>query len=336
MGQRYAYGVDLGWASQLEQLGYHWINETGEEEDILQILKELGADSVRLRLFVHPTKDAYWQKRKNERVMLGFCDTESVLEMAKRVKQAGMRLMLDFHYSDHFADPQFQDIPDSWKNCNPEELCSNIHHYTVGTLQQMKNSGIFPEWVQVGNEINHGMMWPAGRLEKHPAELVQYLNAGYVAAKEVFPETKVVTHLAELNLVDDNAVFFDSFFGHGGKTDVLGFSLYEYWSELFEHPYTKPVEEYLRAYHDRYGKPVLIAEVGGNYTDPDGTYDLIREGIAATKAVSGEEGTGIFYWEPEVPGNILEDSYPLGAAKLAGEKTIQFTKALTAYRDSRT
>lgn len=334
MNEQFAYGVDLGWASQLEQQGYHWINEEGKEEDILKISKEMGADSVRLRVFVNPPEEARWQKRENENVMLGFCDPDSVLAMAHRVKTAGMRLMIDFHYSDHFADPQFQDMPEEWKDCSTEELCAKVHDHTIHTLQLLKDHGISPEWVQVGNEINHGILWPTGNFPEHAAELVRFLNAGYDAVKEVSPDTKVVTHLAELNLVEENAVFFDSFFGYGGKTDILGFSLYKYWSEMFDHPYTEPVESYLTKYHERYGKPVMIAEVGGHYEDPEGTYAIIMEGIRAAKAVSGEEGSGIFYWEPEVPGNILTDAYPLGAARLVGEHTIQYTRALTAYRDA--
>lgn len=334
MSTAFAYGVDPGWASQLEQQGYRWINEAGKPEDILEISKEMGADSVRLRVFVNPPAEARWQKRENELVMLGFCDAAGVLSMAERAKAAGMRLMIDFHYSDHFADPQFQDLPEAWNGLAADGLCEKVREHTIQVLGLLKEHGILPEWVQVGNEINHGMMWPAGRFEDHPAELVRFLNAGYDAVKEVLPEARVVTHLAELNLVEENAVFFDSMFRYGGKTDVLGFSLYKYWSEMFNHPYTKPVETYLREYRKRYGKPVMISEVGGHYEDPQGTYDVIREGIAAAEAVSGEEGSGIFYWEPETPGNILTDAYPLGAARLVGDKTIQYTKALTAYRDA--
>lgn len=334
MSKSFAFGVDLGWASQLESLGYQWLDEKGEPCDILASSKAMGADAVRLRLYVNPPAEGYWQKHEDERVMLGFCDTERVTAMAMRVQKAGMRLMLDFHYSDHFADPQFQDMPAAWESLSGEALCGKVHDYTAQTLQTMKDAGIAPEWVQVGNEINHGLLWPRGKFPDQAETMVRLLNAGYDGVKDVFPQTAVVTHLAELNLVEENRVFFDAFFRCGGKTDLLGFSLYKYWSEMFNHPYVRSVGEYLAAYEHLYGKPVMIAEVGGRYDDPDGTYALLLEGIEGAKAVSGDR-SGIFYWEPEAPGNILSDAYPLGAAELVGTHGIRYTRALTAYRDSR-
>lgn len=106
-----AYGVDLGWLSQLEARGIHWVDAEKKEIDPLSAMKEMGADAVRLRIFVNPPKESYWTKKDGTVCMLGFCDAQSVLEVSERVKAAGMKLMLDFHYSDHFADPEYQDIP---------------------------------------------------------------------------------------------------------------------------------------------------------------------------------------------------------------------------------
>ena len=143
MEDNFAYGVDLGWLSQLEERGVRWVDISGRpdlpggpdksgkpdrpgaadgalggggrEVDPLCKMKELGADSVRLRVFVNPPREAFWTKKDGTQCMLGFCDKDSVLEMSRRVKKAGMRLMIDFHYSDHFADPEYQDIPAEWE-----------------------------------------------------------------------------------------------------------------------------------------------------------------------------------------------------------------------------
>lgn len=326
------YGVDLGWASQLESMGYRWLNESGNETDILTASKEMGADAVRLRVFVNPPKEAFWMKRENEKVMLGFCDGQSVLQMAERVKEQDMKLMIDFHYSDHFADPLFQDIPEAWKDDSDEELEKKVYGHTKEVLELLAEHSIYPEWVQVGNEINNGIMWPKGSLKEAPEALVRFLNAGYDAVKEVCPDTQVVTHLA--SVCDESLCepFWQNFFEHGGKTDILGFSYYPYW-ENFKSDQEK-LAGYLKRYAEEYHKPVLIAEVGGPDYDEEESCKIMQDAIGAMKEMEDQEELAIFYWEPEATKEILTDGYPLCAAKLVGEKTLQYTKTLRAYRDN--
>lgn len=114
-------GADLGWVSQLESRGISWVDDEGNPIDPLQAVKNLGTNTVRLRVFVNPPKEVFWQKKDGTVCMPGFADADSVLDMAKRVKAAELQLMIDFHYSDHFADPQYQDIPDEWKGDSAEE-----------------------------------------------------------------------------------------------------------------------------------------------------------------------------------------------------------------------
>ena len=116
------FGVDLGGRRIIKKMGYRWRDDKGNEADILDILEQLGVNAIRLRVFVNPPEDSFWMKRENEKVMLGFRDAQGVLQMAKRVKEQGMKLMIDFHYSDHFADPVIQDIPEAWKNDSDEQL----------------------------------------------------------------------------------------------------------------------------------------------------------------------------------------------------------------------
>ena len=329
--KKMVYGVDLGWASQLESMGYRWLNENGEETDILAASKELGVNAVRLRVFVNPPESAYWQKRENETCMLGFCDAKNTLDMAKRVKAQGMKLMIDFHYSDHFADPEIQDPPKAWEHDTDEQLIERVAAHTREVLSLFKESGVYPEWVEVGNEINNGIMWPHGNLKKAPEQLVRFLNAGYDAVKEVCPDSQVVTHLAAVCEEELCVPFLDNFFAQNGTTDILGFSYYPYWHKIESSK--ENLAGWLKMYSEKYHKPVLIAEVGGPDRDDEGSYKIVKDAIEAMKEMEDQEELCVFYWEPEATSAILPDHYPLGAAKLAGDKRLKYNKALTAYRD---
>ena len=174
-------------------------------------------------------------------------------------------------------------------------------------------------------------MWKTGSLKNAREQLVRFLNAGYEAVKEVCPDSRVITHLA--SVMDDTQCmpFWENFFACGGKTDILGFSYYPYW-EKFESNKDKLAEK-LKEYTRRYGKPVMIVEVGGLDYDEEGCYRIVADCIEAVKTLKGQEESGVFYWEPEAAAEILPDRYPLGAARLAGEKVLQYNKALQAYRD---
>lgn len=329
----FAYGVDLGWVSQLEKEGYHWVDRSKNRTDPIAEARKSGADSVRLRLFVNPPKVSYWEKKTGETCMLGYCDTDSVIALSRRVSENGMRLMLDFHYSDHFADPQYQDIPDGWKEENADQMADSVFFYTRDTLEQFKQNGLEPEWIQVGNEINPGILLPMGSMKEAPDNLVRFLNRGYDAVREVFPACKVITHLAMLNNIELCEGFLDTFFGKGGKTDIIGLSHYPYW--YGKRNYEKPLVYYLERYQDRFGKPVMIVEVGGEQKDPEGTYELLMETLDAVHQVPENKGLGVFYWEPEAAMEVLPDRYPLGASELVEDHTLQYTRALSAYHDYR-
>lgn len=328
--QKMIYGIDLGWASQLEAMGYRWLNEEGKETEIIAASKELGVNAVRLRVFVNPPKESFWEKRKGEICMLGFCDAQSVLEMAKRVSEQELKLMIDFHYSDHFADPLFQELPQEWKDDTDCQLVERIENHTKEVLGLLKENGICPEWIQVGNETNNGLMWPRGSFKEAPKQMVAFMNAGYDAVKAVCPDSKVITHLAAVCDDAQCKPFLETFFAEGGKTDILGFSYYPYW-EQFESDKDK-LSKKLREYSETYHKPVMIVEVGG--IDDEGGYKTISDCIGAMKEQEGQEELGIFYWEPEAATQILPDGYPLCAARLVEDKTLKYNKALQAYRDN--
>ena len=260
MKDRMVLGADLGWVSQLESRGIRWVDEEGRQIDPLQAVKDMGTNTVRLRVFVNPPKEAFWQKKNGTVCMLGFADAESVLEMAKRVKAMDLQLMIDFHYSDHFADPQYQDVPEAWQNEDGEGLKKKVYEHTKEVLHLLVENGAAPEWVQVGNEINPGILLPHGGLKENPGQLVEFLNMGYDAVKECCPDCKVITHIAGPYKPDWCEPFLDNFFEKGGKTDVLGFSHYPYWSKVEQS--AEFLLGYLSRYEQKYHKPVMVCEVG--------------------------------------------------------------------------
>ena len=263
-------GVDLGWVSQLESIGYRWLDSRGQDTDPIRAAKDLGANTVRLRVFVNPPSYGFWVKPpktfgeyqlRGGLVMLGFCDKDSVVQMAERVKQNGMQLMIDFHYSDHFADPMFQDTPAAWADLDQKELIEKVAAHTNEVMSALKAADAVPEYVQVGNELNSGLLLPAGGRKEHPKEMVELLNTGYDAVKEICPDTCVITHVSMGHVLEQVKAFFDDFFAYQGKTDMIGLSYYPAWFKQRHDPegFLKVLNEIYRLYL----KPLVLCEIGG-------------------------------------------------------------------------
>jgi arabinogalactan endo-1,4-beta-galactosidase len=331
----FAYGADVGWLAQMEANGITWKNDDGVTQDPLEILQDHGVDSVRLRVFVNPPASAVWQKTSTETCYLGYADTASVIAMAQRADNLGMRIMVDFHYSDHFADPAYQDIPAVWSGHNYSQLCTDVYNFTYNVMTQLEEAGITPEWAQVGNEINSGILLPYGSSGSNFSQLAGLLNSGYNAVKAVSSSTKVVTHLA--NGYDNGTFrwFFDNFLNtYNGLTDVIGMSYYPYWIGT---PYTSSIGDLTDNLEDmasRYGKEVMVVEVGGSEDDPQATYNTLMAVMNAVKGVPGNMGAGVFYWEPEANSAVLPDGYPLGATTQLSGNVLQFTWAIDAFADN--
>src|SRR6185503_836575 len=151
-------------------------SDNGVEKDAILILKDHGFNYVRLRIFNNPARDSGYSPGK------GFCDLQHTLQMAKRVKAAGMKLLLDFHYSDYWADPGKQYKPAAWNKLSFEDLKRALYDYTKNVVQELKAQGTSPDMVQVGNEINHGMVWPEGNVN-HLDSLAQLYSAGVAGVK---------------------------------------------------------------------------------------------------------------------------------------------------------
>lgn len=202
-------------------------NARGDVTECTRLMKELGLDAVRLRVWVDP-KD-------------GFSSKEDVLVMAKRAKALDMAIMMDFHYSDWWADPGKQNIPDAWKGMNVAEMQKALDAHTKETLQLLKDNDIEVKWVQVGNETTHGFLWPVGRAEENMENYARLTRAGYDAVKEIYPHAAVIKHLDNGY---DRSIYdfiFDGLRKHGAAWDMIGMSLYPYWTVKNDPSYTEPL-----------------------------------------------------------------------------------------------
>lgn len=296
----FAKGADIGWLQQMEETGYKFYNANGEEEDCLKILKDHGINSIRLRAWVNPSDDP-WS---------GHCSTAEVVDMAARAKNMGFRLMIDLHYSDSWADPEKQKKPIAWENHSFDQLVLDVYDYTLEVMNALEVRGISPEWVQIGNEIPSGMLWPEGST-KNFGQLSQLLNSGYEAVKAVYDEAKVIIHLDQGDDRDRFVRFFDNHTANGGKYDVIGVSYYPYWVKK---DYTETIDflsNNLIEFTTRYDKEVMVCEIGGEDTNVINNYNMLKEVIVRVKAISDGKGLGVFYWEPE--GAYSWSKYKLSA-----------------------
>ncbi|NYE61218.1 arabinogalactan endo-1,4-beta-galactosidase [Duganella sp. 1224] len=316
-GAPFVKGADVGWLAQMEASGYKFYNSQGREEDCLHILKDYGINTIRLRTWVDPSSDR----------ASGHNSKDETVAMAVRAQQMGMRIMLNFHYSDSWADPQQQRKPAAWAGHDFPQLLRDVHDYTYDVMLALKQAGVTPEWVQVGNETPTGMIYPEGHTDNWP-QLAQLINQGYAAIKAVSPTSKVVLHVDRGNDRQRFRNWFDQATAHGAKYDVIGMSYYPYW--LDGRPdYTASIDDLGANLADmaaRYGKEVMVVEVGGEDSRPQNTYDMLVAVQRKVRAVPDHKGLGVIYWEPQ--GARSWSHYELSAWGADGRPT----KALEAFR----
>ena len=303
-------GADISWLPQMEATGFKFYNDEGKQEDCFVILKAHGINAIRLRTWVNPSDDK----------TSGHCSKDETVAMALRAKQWGMRVMIDFHYSDSWADPGKQKKPRAWEGHNFTQLLQDVYDYTFDVMSALKSKGITPEWVQVGNETAGGMIYPEGSTSNWHG-LAQLINKGYDAIKEISPSSKVILHVDQGNNNKRSRTWFDSARLHNAQYDVIGMSYYPYW--LDGHPdYTQSVDDLGNNLNDmaaRYGKEVMVVEVGGEDNKPQNTYDMLVAVQEKVKAVPLHKGLGVFYWEPE--GAASWSHYGLSAWGNDGQPT---------------
>lgn len=268
-------GADISFLPELEAKGIKF-SDNGVEKDVLEILNDHGFNYIRLRLFVDPANDSGYSPGK------GFCDLSHTLQMAKRIKKAGMKFLLDFHYSDTWADPGKQFKPAAWKNLNFSDLSKKVFDYTTDVLFALKAQGTMPDMVQTGNEINHGIIWPDGNVQ-HLDHLAVLLNAGMAAVKKADPSIITLLHVALGGQNSESEFFIDNMINRGVNFDVIGESYYPKW-----HGTLQDLETNLHLLTKKYNKPVIVAEYS----------HLKKEVNKIAFSIPGNEMEGTFIWEP--------------------------------------
>ncbi|MFH8935884.1 glycosyl hydrolase 53 family protein [Streptomyces griseosporeus] len=293
-------GADISSLAKSEALGGVYRSASGTTGDAVTLLKNAGMNYARLKVWVNPAD--------------GWNNKTRVLAMAKRVKAAGMKLLVDFHYSDTWADPGKQTKPAAWSGHGYSQLKTDVYNHTYDVLNALKAQGTTADMVQVGNEINGGMLWSEGSTDNW-SQLAGLINSGYSAVKAVSSGTKVALHLA--NAGDDGTVrwWFDNARTYGINYDVIGLSYYGYW-----HGSLAAAQATLDDTAARYGKPVFIAEtaypfrldsedaltnqidttgelVGGYPATTAGQLAWMNAVANIVEAVPNGRGLGVFYWE---------------------------------------
>lgn len=317
-------GADISTLLEAEQHGAKFYNQNGQQQDAIAILKANGVNYVRLRLWVDP------QDASGKTYGGGSNNLENTIALAKRVKAQGLKLLLDFHYSDFWTDPGKQFKPKAWEKMDYPQLKTAIHDYTRDTIARFKQEGVLPDMVQIGNEINGGMLWPEGKSWGQGGgefdRLAGLLNAAIGGLKENLTggeQVKIMLHLAEGTKNDTFRWWFDEIEKRGVPFDIIGLSMYTYWNG--------PISA-LKANMDdisrRYNKDVIVVEAAYGYTldncdnaensfqakeekdggypgTVQGQYDYIHDLMQSVIDVPDHRGKGIFYWEPTwiaVPG----------------------------------
>ncbi|MDB5211134.1 MAG: Beta-galactosidase Arabinogalactan endo,4-beta-galactosidase, partial [Sediminibacterium sp.] len=268
-------GADISFLPQLEDRGIKF-SDNGVQKDALQVLKDHGFNYVRLRIFNDPARDGGYSKGK------GFCDLAHTKQMAKRIKAAGMKFLLDFHYSDTWADPGKQHEPLAWKGQSFTALKKTLFDYTKSVIQELKDQGTAPDMVQIGNEINHGIVWPEGNITNIDS-LSQLLAAGVAAVKTVDPSIIIMMHIALGGQNSESVFFFDELQKRKVPFDVIGLSYYPKW-----HGTLADLSANMDDLVKRYNKDIIVVE-----------YSAKKEEVnkLAFELANGK-GKGTCIWEP--------------------------------------
>lgn len=313
---KFLKGMDISTLKEVESLGGKFYDE-GVEKDALTILQSYGVNAVRLRLW----NDPYTEDGKPYGA--GTNDLPATIELTKRALEKGMEVLLDFHYSDFWADPGKQRVPKAWRGMGLEQLEEAVYKYTKETLEEMKRQNAFPTLVQVGNEVTNGILWPYGKVPNYD-NLARLLNAGIKGVRAVDKDMPIMIHLDNGG---NNALYrewFDHFMEKGEDFQIIGLSYYPFW-----HGTLDDLSNNMKDIALRYGKELMIAEVSMGFTMEDYAsyeklapherkgmatkpelaekieYPMTKEGQKAfledlftrLKQVPDDKAKGYFYWE---------------------------------------
>jgi len=305
------YGGDFSIMKKLEDLGGQY-KMNGEVKEGFEIFRENGYTWCRLRIFHTPNREG------------PVCnDLDYTIALAQKARQFGFKIFLNFHYSDTWADPGKQFTPKVWENLTFETLTDSVYQYTKNVMQAMKSAGVFPEMVQIGNEINNGMIWPQGRLWENGnarwEELSALLKAGIRGVKEVKDgaEIPIMIHAATGGDLVESDNFYSNILQRGVEFDVIGLSYYPWWHGTFEE-----LEKNLEFLSSKYEQEISLVETAyyanAWYPEPaewvldvkpyppteQGQHDFLVELVERLKKYP--KVTSVYYWKPDgldIPGS---------------------------------
>jgi|GEM_PF-788097 len=305
----YILGADVSWVPENEDpnspIGGRVWSDGGVTKDVFEILRDHGFDYIRLRLFNDPRAESGYSAQ-------GYCDIEHTKALALRIKEAGLGLMLAFHYSDTWADPGKQSKPAAWKDLHGDELVTTLGDYTRSTLRDLAAQGTLPSIVAIGNEVTHGMLWEDGRAEKDWPYFARLLKEAYKAVKDINPDILVAIQIERGQRLSLTKWFAEQLAKYDVPYDVLAISCYA--------PDPEALTANLFYFTKTHGKPVILSE----YSDPK------RQLNEAIYSLPSGMGLGTIVWEPTVARRraspLFDDSgAALPAIKLYDDLRKRFT-----------
>lgn len=296
-------GADVSFLRDLESKGVVF-KDDGKAAPGLEILRNHGYNWIRLRIMNEPTPLPN---------TLAY-----TLAEAKAAKALGFRLLLDFHYSDDWADPQHEMTPKVWAKLPHSDLVKAVFNFSRDTITTFRQEGVIPDMVQVGNEVTVGMLWPDGKLPDRWEQLGELLTAGVrgvEAGKGDLPRPAIMIHIDRGGDIENTKWFFDNLILNHVPFDVIGQSYYPWWQGSLD-----DLRKNLAFMATRYKKPIIVAETAYDWRDsedfsgrkrefpetPEGQRAFLSALVEVVKNTSGGLGKGVFWWEPMAEGPIAK------------------------------
>jgi arabinogalactan endo-1,4-beta-galactosidase len=296
--QNYMIGADLSFVKEAEDNGFVF-KENGQSKLGIQIFKDHGYNWVRLRLFHTPTELPN--------------SLEYTIALAKEAKEKGFKFLLDYHYSDTWADPAKQYAPKAWQGKTQKEVEQLLFQYTKNTMIAFREANVYPDMVQIGNEISNGMVWPYGKLPENWDNFAALIKAGingvYASSNSTSILPEIMIHIDKGGDKEFTEYFFDKLHSYDIKYDVIGQSYYPWW-----HGSLVNLRECLNFTASEYKKDVILVETAYNYgpseyinknapfsETPEGQKEFLEAVNNIILNIPNNRGKGIFWWEPAAP-----------------------------------
>jgi arabinogalactan endo-1,4-beta-galactosidase len=300
IGSEYAIGADLSFLKQAEERGTVF-KDQGQPKPALQIFRDHGYNWIRLRLFHTPSRLPN--------------NLEYTIALAKDARARGFRFLLNYHYSDTWADPAHQTIPKAWQGKTHPELVEAVRNYTRQTMEAFRDAGALPDMVQIGNEITPGILWPDGKLPDHWRNFTDLLKAGIQGVEKAAgtnPCPRIMIHIDRGGDKAKTKHFFDTLNTYAVAYDVIGQSYYPWWQGSLP-----DLRENLIFMAREYHKDIILVETAYNWRPaeykgkpgpfpetPEGQRAFLEEVNRLVLSVPDGRGIGVFWWEPAVTGGL--------------------------------